>query len=212
MILQPIVIEKQGRSVEEAKQLALMEAGCSPEHAVFEVIEEANSGLFGLLGKKQARVRLIKQPRKDEVVTTFLKEILQYAQLKNAQIRSEEHEDAYDFAVEGDDLAAFIGRHGQTLDALQYLCNLISKQGVGENKPIHLDVAGYRKRRREKLEEQAERMAEKARRLRKPVVLQPMSAQDRRVIHIYLQNRKDVVTESTGQEPHRKVTIKPIFD
>lgn len=209
MVLKPRVIEKQGRTIEEATQAALQEADCSAEEASIEVLEEPNQGFLGILGKRQAKVRVTVMPTKTEYLESFLKELLSLANIERVQIDVREASEAYECKLDGDDLAVFIGRHGQTLDALQYLCNLVCKPGRGSEKPVHLDVAGYRQRRWAKLEDMAERMAEKALRLNKPIYLQAMSAKDRRIIHLHLQNREDVTTESTGREPYRKVVIKP---
>lgn len=109
--------------------------------------------------------------------------------------------------VNGDDVGALIGRRGQTLDALQYLVNLAANKSAREHKRIIVDAEGYRRRREETLRRLAVQLAERARRSGRDVVLEPMSAYERRIIHLELQNQPGVTTRSVGEEPYRKVVI-----
>lgn len=109
----------------------------------------------------------------------------------------------------GDDLGILIGRRGQTLDALEYLAGIVlSSEGKGR-KRVELDAEGYKERRRRQLERIALRKAEEAVRRRKPVQLPPMTSAERKIIHLTLRDRKDVVTASEGREPNRWVVITP---
>jgi spoIIIJ-associated protein len=110
--------------------------------------------------------------------------------------------------VDGD-LAVLIGRHGKTLDALQTLTAAIANRAVGFRHPVVVDVEGYRARRREKLEEIAQRAAERAARQRQPVKLRPMSSFERRVVHVALRDDRRVTTGSEGEEPFRHVIVRP---
>lgn len=109
--------------------------------------------------------------------------------------------------VNGADVGVLIGRRGQTLDALQYLVNLVANKNVREHKRIVVDAEGYRRRREETLRRLAVQLAERARRSGRDVVLEPMSASERRIIHLELQGHPDVTTRSIGEEPYRKVVI-----
>lgn len=109
--------------------------------------------------------------------------------------------------VSGADVGALIGRRGQTLDALQYLVNLAANKNAREHKRIVVDAEGYRRRREETLRRLAVQLAEKARRSGRDVVLEPMTAYERRIIHLELQNHPYVTTRSIGEEPYRKVVI-----
>jgi len=110
----------------------------------------------------------------------------------------------------GPDLGLVIGKHGQTIDAIQYLANAIVWRSQEERKSVVVDAAGYRDRRRSSLEQLADRAAGEARAARKDVSLEPMSAVERKIVHVYLQEREDVETTSEGTEPNRYVVVKPV--
>ena len=122
-----------------------------------------------------------------------------------------ESEETIEAVVEGDDdYGLLIGRRGQTIDALQLLCYQAAFLGMRERKRVLLDAAGYRERRREVLEGRADRAAEQARSGNRPVELDEMSAQERRVVHEHLKDRAGVETYSEGDEPHRCVVVAPL--
>lgn len=111
--------------------------------------------------------------------------------------------------IEGDDLSILIGRRTETLNALQYISSLIVGKELEHWVPMQIDVQGYRSRRERQLKQLAHRMAEQAIHTGKRQVLEPMSASERRIIHVELSNDEQVFTESIGEEPNRKVTILP---
>jgi spoIIIJ-associated protein len=110
----------------------------------------------------------------------------------------------------GDDYGLLIGKRGQTIDALQLLCYQAAFRGLRERKRVILDAAGYRERRRETLEGRADRAAEQALSGSHIVEMDPMSAQERRVVHERLKERAGVETYSEGDEPHRCVVVAPL--
>jgi spoIIIJ-associated protein len=112
----------------------------------------------------------------------------------------------------GDDLALLIGHHGQTIDAIQHLAYRIAYHGVDERKALTVDAAGYRERRAAALHAVADQAAEAAIRDKRPVSLDPMGAQERKVVHEYLKSRFDVETYSEGQEPSRRLVVAPLVD
>lgn len=111
--------------------------------------------------------------------------------------------------IEGDDLSILIGRRSETLNALQYISSLIVGKELEHWVPLQIDVQGYRTRRERQLKQLAHRMAEQAVHTGKRQVLEPMSASERRIIHVELSTDEHVFTESMGEEPNRKVTISP---
>lgn len=111
--------------------------------------------------------------------------------------------------VHGDDLSILIGPKAETLNALQYIAGLIVSKEIGKSVPLVVDVEGYRARRSQQIRQIARRMAEQAVRTGRRQVLEPMPANERRLVHIELRNHPNVATESIGEEPHRKVTILP---
>jgi spoIIIJ-associated protein len=115
-------------------------------------------------------------------------------------------------SVEGDDdYGLLIGRRGQTIDALQLLCYQAAFLGMRERKRVVVDAAGYRDRRRETLIDRADRAAEQAESSGRPIEMDPMSAQERRVIHEHLKERAGIETYSEGDEPNRCVMVAPLL-
>lgn len=110
--------------------------------------------------------------------------------------------------LHGEGLGILIGKHGQTLDALQYLTNLAAGKAFHHHYFVLLDVENYRERRKDTLEALARRLAGKVKRTGEPVKLEPMAAGERRIIHLALQDDGAVTTESEGEAPHRYVVIK----
>lgn len=117
--------------------------------------------------------------------------------------------DALVVDIEGDDLSILIGPHAETLNALQYIASLIVGKELGHSVTLMVDVQGYRKRRSQQIRQIALRMADQAVKTGKRQTLEPMTASERRLVHIELRDHPDVTTESIGEEPHRKVTIIP---
>ena len=114
--------------------------------------------------------------------------------------------------LEGDDLGLFIGRHGQTIDAVQHLAFKIANRDAGRDEAVRVtvDAAGYRERREEMLHRQADQAALRAARSGRPVVLDAMSATERKVVHEHLKDRDDVETYSEGTEPDRHLVVAPL--
>ena len=112
--------------------------------------------------------------------------------------------------IDGEDLGVLIGRRGQTIDALQMLCYRIAFRGQGERKRVTVDAAGYRERRRDAVEGQAERAASRALETGKEIELEPMSATERKLVHDHLKDRPGLETFSEGEEPERCVIVAPL--
>lgn len=111
--------------------------------------------------------------------------------------------------IQGDDLSYLIGRHSETLNALQYVTSLIVGREVGHWVPLIIDVQGYRERRERQLRQMASRMSDQVVKTGRRIALEPMPATERRIIHLALRDSKNVTTESIGEEPNRKVVILP---
>jgi spoIIIJ-associated protein len=127
------------------------------------------------------------------------------------EVMVEEDENRISLTVQGNaDYGLLIGKRGQTIDALQLLCYQAAFRGLRERKRVVVDAAGYRERRRETLEGRADRAAEQALSSNRVVEMDPMSAQERRVVHERLKERAGVETYSEGDEPHRCVVVAPL--
>jgi spoIIIJ-associated protein len=112
----------------------------------------------------------------------------------------------------GDDLGLLIGHHGQTIDAIQHLAYRFAHGGDGDRVSVIVDAAGYRERRAEILRATADQAAQTALSRNRAVPLEAMSALERKVIHEYLKDRRDVETYSEGQEPSRRLVVAPLVD
>jgi spoIIIJ-associated protein len=112
--------------------------------------------------------------------------------------------------LHGEDMGLFIGRHGQTIDAVQHLAFKVAAHGQTPAPKVEVDAAGYRERRRIALERQADQAATDAVRSARPVALDAMSATERKVVHEYLKDREDVETYSEGAEPDRHLVVAPL--
>lgn len=139
----------------------------------------------------------------------FLREVFEAMNIEVTWKQSEA-EDGVVFNLEGENLGILIGKHGQTLDSLQYLVNLAANRGVAEGRVrIIIDIEGYRARREETLMRLAGHLAEKACRIGEEVHLEPMNRHERKIIHMALQDNRRVSTYSAGDEPRRYVVIVP---
>ena len=143
------------------------------------------------------------------VAKQFLQDIFKSMNL-NVTIEKNTLDDCYILNLQGENLGILIGKHGQTLDALQYLVNLVANRN-SENKRTRfiIDVENYRNRRAETLQNLAKNLAERAVRMNQDVRLEPMNRHERKVIHSSLQNNNKVFTHSAGEEPYRYIIISP---
>jgi spoIIIJ-associated protein len=143
-----------------------------------------------------------------ELVTALLDRVVEGLGLV-ATVRVEELDGQLIGTLDGEDLGLFIGRHGQTIDAVQHLAQRIVHARTGEMRRVVIDAEGYRARRQESLERQAEQAAMDALRDGRPVALDAMTASERRLVHEYLRDRGGVETHSEGDEPDRHLVVTP---
>ncbi len=150
----------------------------------------------------------------DEAATDRVRELLENVSKAlglGAGVQIEESDEGIRGTLEGDDLGLFIGRHGQTIDAVQHLAFKIANRDAGRDQAVRVtvDAAGYRERREQMLHRQADQAAARAARSGRPVALDAMSATERKVVHEYLKDRDDVETYSEGTEPDRHLVVAP---
>ncbi len=217
-------VEATGETVGEAKWHALRELeqlapGLDKSTVQFEVLSEGERGLLGV-GYAPARVVATAAPGAAPAPPSdasdagaSLRELLEKVTSAvgvRARIEVTEDEEAVTGRLAGEDLGLLIGRHGQTIDAIQYLANVIAWREHGdERKDVVVDAAGYRERRRETLEALADRTAEHVKSSGEPAELEPMSSIERRIIHLRLKDAPGVNTRSEGEEPYRYVVVDP---
>jgi spoIIIJ-associated protein len=204
-----------GRTVDDAVTSALVKLGATRSQASIRVLREPVKGLFGIIGAKDAEVEVSIRLSPEETAREFLQGTLRRMGIE-ARIRTRKGEEEgksllhVEIVCEESDLPVIIGRHGSTLEALQYLSNVVVNQGQEGYLKIVVDAGDYRRRRMEGLQRMADKAALRAVRMRRPVAMDPMSASDRKFVHTYLQERSDVTTSSEGSEPNRKVVVVPL--
>ncbi len=198
-------VEKSGKTVEEAVELAVIALDIDKEDIDFEIIEEPSKGFLGI-GGREALIRAWKKRDVVEIADEFLNSILKHMDI-NAEIDFKLDGNKLYIDMYGKDMALLIGRRGQTLDSLQYLVSLIINKSSNEYIRVVMDTENYREKRKETLEKLAIRLARKALKIRKEIVLEPMNPYERRIIHSTLQNFSGISTRSEGDEPFRKVVI-----
>lgn len=201
-------IEKTGRTIEEAIGLALQEMGVERNDVEVEILEEPSKGILGFFGAKPGRVKVIMKEGALQKATNLLNDIINSMDLQ-VELDIKEKDNVLNINMKGPELGILIGRRGETLDALQFLVNLSVNKNKEIRRKIIIDVEGYRHRREETLQKLAIKLANKARQRGRSVVLEPMSSQERRIIHTALQGRDDIYTFSEGNEPYRKIIISP---
>jgi spoIIIJ-associated protein len=222
-------VEATGETVGEAKWSALRELeklqpGIDKAAVQFQVISEGERGLLGVgytparvIASVEASAAVAPQPEPGAVdessdaadVRDVLERILKAVGMR-ARIDIVEDEELLTATFVGRELGLVIGKHGQTIDAIQYLANAIVWRGRGDDrKPVVVDAAGYRARRQASLDSLATRSAEQAVASSEPVELEPMTAVERKVVHVCLQDYPGVTTRSEGTEPNRFVVIEP---
>lgn len=144
----------------------------------------------------------------EDAAVRFVAEVLSGIGI-HGNMDSYREDDAIYISVSGGDCGAAIGRHGETLDAISYMTNLIANKHSEERVHVHLDVGGYRKHREQVIKNLVDHAVAKVRKTGRKVVMEPMSPAERRIVHSYLQNTAGVETHSEGEEPRRRVIITP---
>lgn len=199
-------IRKSGKTIDEAVAAALAELQAEKDEVTITVIEEGSKGFLGMFGGKDAVVLVKKNFNPEKAAENFLREVfLSMGLIIKIETKMQDKHLLVDLT--GDDMGILIGKRGQTLDALQYLVNLVVNKNSASYISVMLDTENYRQRRKETLETLAFNLAKKVKHTRKNVVLEPMNPYERRIIHSALQNDRYVTTFSEGEEPFRNVVI-----
>ncbi|MCY0875451.1 MAG: protein jag [Firmicutes bacterium] len=195
------------KTVELAIADALSQLQVGRDRIEVTVKSAPTRGFLGFGAKDaEVEVRVIEDPVAD--AERFLREMFVTMRLA-IKVTTEVRGDEVIFHFTGDKVAILIGKHGQTLDAIQTLVQAVGNKYADQHLQFTVDAEGYRERRRQQLIYAANKAAQRALTLGKEVPLEPMNAQERKVIHIALQNRQDVRTESRGQDPGRAIVVIP---
>lgn len=218
-------VEATGETVGEAKWAALRELekqqpGLDKSAVRFQVVSEGERGLLGV-GYAPARVVATvaddfagAEPRDESVLAAEVRELVERiagAIGVSGRVDVREEDELITLTVGGADLGMLIGRHGQTIDAIQYLANaIVFRRHADDRKEVVVDAAGYRARRQASLEALAVRSAQRAVQGGEPVELDPMTAIERKIVHLRLKDFAGVETSSEGTEPNRFVVVSPV--
>lgn len=146
-----------------------------------------------------------------EALTDLLEHVVEALGLE-AQVTVSDDGELVSGSLQGEDLGLFVGRHGQTIDAVQHLAMRVVANAAGERRRVEVDAEGYRERRAEALRGQADEAADEALRFGRQVSLDAMGAAERKLVHEYLRERGDVETHSEGDEPNRNLVVAPLRD
>lgn len=205
--MKSVTIERS--TVDEAIIAALEELQAEKNEVGIEIINEPSKGFFGLIGSKDAKVKVSVTNGPEERAKKFF-EVL----LKKMDIEADYKVDFSDNVLKvdivkigEDDKGIIIGKRGKNLDEIQFLLNLIVNKGRESYVRVIFNVEDYRAKREETLKKLANKMADKCRYYKHKVRLEPMNPYERRIIHSTLQDEADIITYSEGDEPYRKVVI-----
>ncbi|MBC1582963.1 protein jag [Listeria seeligeri] len=198
----------QGSTVEEAIQNALTSLETTRDKVEVEILDEGKKGIFGI-GSRLAMVKVIE---KEDGIQVAIDYLLDVATKMSADITIDVEEVGKDvkLQIKGKSLGMLIGKHGQTLNALQYLTQLIANKTTSQYKNIIVNVGDYRERRHETLVLLANKMADKAVKTKRAVHLEPMPSFERKIIHAILSENEQIETHSEGRDPYRYIVIKPV--
>ncbi len=202
-----LMVEKKGKNVEEAIKLALDELGVSIDAVDVEILEEPTRGLLGIIGNKQALVRVQVKALPEEIASQNLQVLLDGMKIDYEIEKVEVKDGVIRINIIGKDMGLLIGRKGETLNAVQFILGLIVNRKLEERVRVVLDVEDYRLRKEDSLTSLALNLSDKVKQTRRSVVMRPMSPHERRVVHTALQGDPEITTFSQGEEPNRKVII-----
>ncbi|NLC65919.1 MAG: protein jag [Clostridium sp.] len=200
-------MEFSGKTVEMSLELALKELNTTEDKITYKILDEGSRGLLGFIGSKPAiiEVSFKRDPEKD--AKDFIMGILNNMEIE-ADIVTELKDNLLKIDLSGPKMGLVIGYRGETLDSIQYLTSLVVNKNNDEYVRVILDIEGYRKKREETLKRLAKKTANKVKKYKRTVKLEPMNPYERRIIHSNLQLNEDVKTFSIGEEPYRRVVIE----
>ena len=200
-------VEFKAKTVDDAITDALVAFETTSDNIEYDVIEEGTGGILGLFSRNAIIRARKKEPERDRL-EQFLMDVLEKMEIEGTvEIETDDEEKIININIEGKDTGDLIGKKGQNLDSLQYLASIVANRDKEEYYRVKLDTKNYRERRQKTLENMAKNVANKVRKTRRKVVLEPMNPYERRIIHSYLQNESHVTTKSEGEEPYRRVVV-----
>ncbi len=199
-----------GKTIEAAVEKAVQDLGVTLDDVTYEVLVQPKKGFLGF-GEVAAQVKVIYNQDPTDLAIEFLRTLLGNMDVE-ADISVSDLDDGKLISITGDSASVLIGHHGETLDQLQYLVNLVANKKENDEDDrdftkIMVDIEGYRARREQALRALARRMAARVLKYRRNITMEPMSAYERRIIHSEVQGIAGVSTNSIGAERNRRVVI-----
>jgi len=198
-------IEEVGKDIEEATKRALERMNATRDQVLIEIIDNKTKENEN----DEVRVRVTPVDLRKNNAEEFINKIMESFKIK-AEIVWEEKDDIPIMRLYGDEMGIIIGNKGKTLEALQILMSIIANKNSLVKGIIILDIEDYRKRKGKALEQLSEKMAERAVETGEDVILEPMTASERKLIHNFLSKNDEVITMSIGEEPERRIVITPV--
>ncbi|MCL7747472.1 RNA-binding cell elongation regulator Jag/EloR [Halalkalibacter alkaliphilus] len=198
-----------GKTVDEAIANAMNELQTTREKLSYRVIEEPQKGFLGIIGSKPAKIEAHVLPDPVEVAQSFLEETVRLMGHETVITKKSSKDRVLLELADSNEAGRLIGKRGQTLEALEYLTNLVGNRQDQSYTRLELDIGNYRERRKQTLEQLADRVAKKAKDTRKSLPLEAMNALERKIVHERLKSVPGVVTESEGKGANRHIVIKP---
>jgi spoIIIJ-associated protein len=203
-------VKMKGKSVEDAITMALQVLGKMREEVDVKVISEGESGVLGVFGGKDAEVEVSVKLPVGEEARTVVQEILDKMGFLTLVAMKKEEADTVQLDINGDDMGRIIGRAGATIDALQFLSSLILSKKHSKRVRVIVDAEGYRDKRQKAIIRDVEVIAKEVEQSGKEAALPPMSAADRRVVHMFIQESySDLTSYSRGEGSDRQVFLAP---
>lgn len=200
-------VETTGKTIEEAILVAVAQLGKKREKLDIEVLEQPEKSLFGLIQKKDAKIRATVKVDLVDIATEYLEGMFKLMGV-DASVEVTLDGDILHGELKGNKMGVLIGKRGETLDSIRYLLSLhIGKYTDNSKLRVVLDCEGYLAKREEALQKLAMSVAHKVKKSRRKVILEPMNSYERRIIHSALQDDPYVKTVSEGEEPYRKVIV-----
>jgi spoIIIJ-associated protein len=207
------VLEVEGKTIDDATKKALAELGIDDASMVkIEVVDEGKSGIFGFGVSRQAKIRVFYSDSNTDLVTSAREILINIINKMGIEVKIKdiiEGSNRIYIEMDSEQSGLIIGKQGKTLEALQFLVNLIISNKSQSDKKIILDIEGYREKREKALRRLSKDIAHKVIRTGKPWTLEPMNPFERRLIHLTLQNDSRVSTKSEGEGIYRKVKVSP---
>lgn len=203
-------LKMKGKTVDEAIEMALQVLGKKKEEVDIKVISEAEGGVLGMFGGKEAEVEVTPRLGTGEDAKRLVQEILDKMSFVTLVAIKTEDDESVSLEIKGEDMGRIIGRAGATIDSLQYLASIMLGRRYGRRVRVLIDAEGYRERRQKTVTDDAQKIAKEVEASGTERSLPPMSASDRRLIHIFIQESfPNLTSYSRGEGRDRQIVIAP---